>query len=698
MLESLRKVPFAYRVGVALGIPIVIWALVSVAGLYALNESIENSEELITRQRSSLLATEYLLTMHVLRDSERGFLLTSDKDLLTAYREAVRRINVLHGQLTALNRGRPAQSDRLDRAHRMFQQWFYESSQDRIRMRNEVSNDAARRAREAKRRFFNAMLAHALTETGEADSADVVGWLREGLDALALSNDEIATSDTTDASARARVHLEHYTGALADGDREAATGALYSFLRELIPGVRRAIDVDEEIGAAVASSEEQLLFQNLTEAIELFIAAGEADIRAYRASLPHTFQDMRSLIWAGFAVGLILMIVMAYWVVQRIRKSFQGINLAAEELANGNLSARVDVQSAQEMSGLATRFNSMAELVENRTRQTSILSELGELLHSCETVDEALAVFGSFADRLFPNQAGVLYLVSSDRQQVHAVASWQQGENYSEETFNNADCWALRMTRVHENLATGSPRCRHLMTNGDTSVCIPLPAFGELIGMLFVVTNQSRKMSPQESRNNRQFSETAAEQLALAIANVRLRESLRNQSIRDPLTQLYNRRHMDEVFTRELHRAERHSLPMAVIVFDIDHFKRFNDEYGHEAGDVVLRSLSGVLHDYFRVEDALFRTGGEEFVVLLPDTTAENALERAEQMRELISSRNLMLDGTVLPAVTISAGVALFPENGSTQEELIKSADAALFRAKHTGRNRVVKAADLDEE
>lgn len=699
MLDFFRKIPFPYRVGVALGIPILIWALVTVAGLYALNESIENSEGLIDRQRSSLLATEYLLFMYALRDAERGYLLTSDDNLLISYRETVRRINALHAQLTALARGDQAQSERLDRAHALFQEWLYESSRERVQMRSGVSNEHAQRTREAKRHFFNALLAHALTETDDADPADVIAWLREGYNALSVVKDEIDPNDGRgDPLAQAAVHLERYASALENQDRETAASALHAFLRELIPPVRRAIDVDERIAEAVASSEEQLLFDNLTESIELFISAGEADIRQYRAGLPGTFQNMRTLVWIGFTVGLILMIVMAYWVVRRIRKSFEGINLAAEELAGGNLSARVDIESVQEMSGLATRFNAMAELVENRTRQTAVLSELGELLHSCETVDEALAVFGSFATRLFPDQPGVLYLVSEDRQQVDSVASWLKGESYSEESFKIANCWALRMTRVHENLVTGSPRCRHLETDDDASVCIPLPAFGELIGMLFVVTNANRKMSASQIHNNRQFSETTAEQLALAIANVRLRESLRHQSIRDPLTQLYNRRHMEEMFTRELYRAERRSLPLAVIVFDIDHFKRFNDEYGHEAGDSVLRSISNVLNDYFRVEDGLFRIGGEEFVVLLPETTAEDALERAEQMRERISARNLLHEGTVLPAVTISAGVAMYPEDGASQSELIKAADDALFQAKHTGRNRVIKASDLEEE
>jgi len=169
-----------------------------------------------------------------------------------------------------------------------------------------------------------------------------------------------------------------------------------------------------------------------------------------------------------------------------------------------------------------------------------------------------------------------------------------------------------------------------------------------------------------------------------------LRERLHEQAMRDRLTGLYNRHYVQGWFGLELRRAQRHGRPVGAIMLDIDHFKRFNDSFGHEAGDLVLRELAGALGRSTRGSDVASRYGGEEFLVLLPECPFDAALRRAERMREDVAKLELRYDDRPLGPVTVSLGVAVFPDHASESEELLRHADEALYLAKQTGRNRVV--------
>ena len=189
------------------------------------------------------------------------------------------------------------------------------------------------------------------------------------------------------------------------------------------------------------------------------------------------------------------------------------------------------------------------------------------------------------------------------------------------------------------------------------------------------------------------FVETVAEQLALALSNLRLRESLLQQSIRDPLTGLFNRRHLEETLDLELHRATRRGEPISAVMFDVDHFKRYNDLHGHDAGDAVLRALGNLVQTHIRAGDVACRFGGEEFLLLQPGLGAEDARSRAESLRQAVSSLSLTNHGVELGSITVSMGVATYPEHAHDRAALLKRADEALYRAKQEGRNRVVGAA-----
>jgi len=175
----------------------------------------------------------------------------------------------------------------------------------------------------------------------------------------------------------------------------------------------------------------------------------------------------------------------------------------------------------------------------------------------------------------------------------------------------------------------------------------------------------------------------------MTTGNLRLRERLRSQSIRDPLTGLFNRRYFDETMTRELARSARTRKELGIIVIDVDHFKRFNDLHGHEAGDLVLRELSALLRAEFRASDFACRYGGEEFVVVLVDATIADVAQRAEALRTKIKLLRATLNGQSLGAISASLGVAAYPNHGEAVDVLVRAADAALYRAKNSGRDRV---------
>jgi diguanylate cyclase (GGDEF)-like protein len=181
-------------------------------------------------------------------------------------------------------------------------------------------------------------------------------------------------------------------------------------------------------------------------------------------------------------------------------------------------------------------------------------------------------------------------------------------------------------------------------------------------------------------------------QTILALTNLQLRVTLRGQSVRDPLTGLFNRRYMDETLGREIRRAVREGHTLGIIMFDIDHFKAFNDTLGHEAGDAVLQKLSEFILEHFRGEDIACRFGGEEFILILPNASLDDTYKRAESLRKAVKQLDVYHRGTLLDKLTLSIGVAIFPDHGNDAEALLRTVDQALYRAKNEGRDQGVVA------
>jgi diguanylate cyclase (GGDEF)-like protein len=334
--------------------------------------------------------------------------------------------------------------------------------------------------------------------------------------------------------------------------------------------------------------------------------------------------------------------------------------------------------------------------LQHHSREITRLSEMSDLLQSCITAQEAYSVIAQSAQKLFPLGSGALYVIDPSLNLAELAAAW--GDSVTElgkEVFEPNECCALRRGRLH---VVGDPHDGLLCTHVKQPVvsgymCVPMLAQGEALGMLHLSWAQAPRLSKAAehiSESEKQLALTVADQIGLALANLRLRETLHSQAICDPLTGLYNRRYMEEWLEREVHRAERNQSSIGIIMMDLDHFKKLNDTMGHDAGDGLLRELSTFLQTHIRGGDIACRYGGEEFMIILPEASLEQTRERAEQLHTEFKQLDLQRHYQSFGKVTFSLGVAVFPQHGSSTQAVMRAADFALYRAKETGRDRVV--------
>jgi diguanylate cyclase (GGDEF)-like protein/PAS domain S-box-containing protein len=330
----------------------------------------------------------------------------------------------------------------------------------------------------------------------------------------------------------------------------------------------------------------------------------------------------------------------------------------------------------------------MRELTE-RSQRATLLAKMGEHLQSCINKDEVFAAALGFAPKIFPTSRGAVALFNSGRNLVEVTGSWTDCK-LATTVFEPTSCWALRTGHPHLVVAGDmTAPCAHASGVKNTYLCIPILAQGEALGILHL---QATEEAPTLADSELSFKTTFAGQVGLSIANIRLREALRNQSIKDPLTGLYNRRYLEEMLEREIRRAVRAEQPLGILMLDLDHFKSFNDTYGHDAGDAVLRETATFVTKSIRVEDIVCRFGGEEFVVILPTADLDAARSRGERIRAKVKELTVLHQGQSVGRITVSIGVAALPMHGTSPKELFEAADAALYRAKREGRDRVVMA------
>ena len=338
----------------------------------------------------------------------------------------------------------------------------------------------------------------------------------------------------------------------------------------------------------------------------------------------------------------------------------------------------------------ARQFRTRAELDERaelESRKTHELFTMTDMLQSAEGYDDACAVLRATTLRLLPEFGAALYVFNNSRDRLDLVGSWNLPDGgHAAETLAPSNCWALKRGKFHVNDPQTTTLCCPHHGHNHSAIEIPMMARGSVYGLLVLAIDGSDAFD--RLRDVQRLGRALADSMSLALSNIALRETLRTQSLRDPLTGLYNRRYMEDALERFIRLGERNGSSTAVIMLDLDHFKQLNDLHGHAKGDAVLRDVAAQLIGALRPSDVVCRYGGEELMVILPDCSLDDAAVRAELLRARIES----LSEGHEAQISASFGISAIPETSTTMSDIIPMADNALFAAKRQGRNRVITA------
>jgi diguanylate cyclase (GGDEF)-like protein/PAS domain S-box-containing protein len=331
-----------------------------------------------------------------------------------------------------------------------------------------------------------------------------------------------------------------------------------------------------------------------------------------------------------------------------------------------------------------------------RNREITLLGEMAQWIQSSKDMGAAYQGAAEYMGKLFQADSGFIAEIDTNNQTVEVRAFF--GKPVGRTVFPASDCIALQQMKVHESDGSdASGICPHMDSFRGCSISIPLITAGGVSWLLQVRHGQEDFVLPASCHewleSRRPLLLSAGQELSVALSNIRLRETLHDQAIRDPLTGLFNRRYMEEMLELQLHRARRTGSSIGFIMADLDFFKNFNDSYGHAAGDLLLTSVANQIRKVIRLEDIACRYGGEEFLIILPYAGLKDTRTRALQIREEIRNISFLYEGQQLGHVTISMGVSAFPDNGDDASMLVKTADQAMYEAKKGGRDRVVIAA-----
>ncbi len=332
--------------------------------------------------------------------------------------------------------------------------------------------------------------------------------------------------------------------------------------------------------------------------------------------------------------------------------------------------------------------NAMVEEARQSREQVEELFSMTDMLQAAEGYDDAGAVLTATAMRLLPDFSGALYVFNNSRDRLDLIRCWNESEGFTPaNTLLPTNCWALKRGKHHINDAASHSLCCMHHIDSSATLEIPMMARGAVHGLLVLGVNAPDAYERLTAITR--LGRALADSMSLALSNIALQEKLRTQSLRDPLTGLYNRRYMEDALDRYVSLAERTGGATSVVMIDLDNFKKLNDENGHAKGDAVLRDVAAQLVGGLRPSDVVSRYGGEELLVILPGCNLEDARGKAEMLR-------LRVEGlSEVHGVPISAsfGIASVPETATGPADIIPRADAALYAAKAAGRN-CVRAAE----
>jgi diguanylate cyclase (GGDEF)-like protein len=442
------------------------------------------------------------------------------------------------------------------------------------------------------------------------------------------------------------------------------------------------------------SEEMQKRLDELESAKETLKSRIAASLALADKRIRDSSENQTSIALSGVLATALTCLAGVFLAYYRVTQPLSWITHCFKCLENNQLHLEVNETSrTDEIGALSRTYGEFKQLALERRKNglgAALLTQFNEWLHCCKSLDELYEVVAKYLALLLPNCAGTLYIFSNSRDVLNNVKAWSGAAMAP--PIHPDDCWGLRRGRVFSHWQDDIDfHCGHVNSSTPSDYCcIPITAHGETIGLLHLVFSTypgpRLEKTLDEQRN---LALNCAEQVSIAIANVKLRDQLHDQSIRDALTGLYNRRYFLEACRRELARAARTAQYVSLLSIDVDHFKKFNDRHGHDAGDMVLRAVAECLEKNFRDQDVPCRFGGEEFIVLLPGLAPTEAVQRANKLCNEMESLVIHYLDRILPRITISVGIAAFPHCGENPPAVIKAADEALYAAKENGRNRV---------
>jgi diguanylate cyclase (GGDEF)-like protein len=354
------------------------------------------------------------------------------------------------------------------------------------------------------------------------------------------------------------------------------------------------------------------------------------------------------------------------------------------------------IQEQLELKEFNEKLNAGMQALQDRNDQINLLVEMSDIMLACNSLNELSEVMTKYCQRMLNFASGYLYIMHPSKNYLEVATTWGS-PNAQNKIFSPDQCWAIRLGRLHHVGTTHNKLiCPHIKTTvqeESTFLCVPLMAQNDIYGLLYLELVGEIPMSFSE--NQRLLITAFSELTALAFANIRLRENLRYQSMRDPLTGLYNRRYLEDFLTKQIHQAEQSKTPLTLLMLDLDHFKKINDNYGHDAGDAALKEVTKLLQNDIRVGDLAARYGGEEFVIVFYNADLETVKNRAETIRYEVSMLQMKYGAQAVGPISISIGIAIYSEDGHTASELIESADKALYFAKSHGKNQIILYSDI---
>jgi len=500
---------------------------------------------------------------------------------------------------------------------------------------------------------------------------------------------EAAQENTRDALADWRTVVETRNGGTPAKELVAVNEIERDYLRIVEAGSRlRPLVTDgrREETLALLAGEFEPVADRIGPTVDSVVAADASDLEIALSAISARLKFVLAVLGTLTLLGLAVALGGPVLILRKIIRPIVDLRGLANRLGAGELRVRAPVVSDDEVGELCAAFNNMAAELENRTREVRALAELGDNLQACMSVEEACRIVVPSIRALFAGDSGAVFVFAPSRDVLEPMVTW--GETSPPASFAPDECWAVRRGRIQVVTGSGGPRCEH--AGGSVGyLCSPMSAQGEMLGVLHLRLDGAAGNRQEWLDQKQRVAVSVADQFGLALANLRLRDTLRGLSIRDPLTGLFNRRYLEESLDRELRRAQRRGLPVAVLMLDIDHFKRFNDTFGHDAGDLVLKDVATVLRTNCRAEDIACRYGGEELTLILPEMPLEAAQVKAERLGDAIRRLRVRQGQQFLGSVTVSIGIAMFPAQGFAARDVLRAADAALYRAKECGRDRV---------